>query len=132
MEQDDKSIADLYEKPVSFQDAVARLEGSQAQTDVTVPFYFICILHLANEKGLKLDSSEFGLSDFTISSGSDSSIVPNCVSLPESAESGKSTPIVARRAKRANAVATHIEQPSDEEDDDETVSDDGSFCGVGE
>ena len=41
------------------------MEMAQSQTDVTVSFYFICCLHLANEKGLKLDST--GLEDFMIS-----------------------------------------------------------------
>ena len=41
------------------------MEMAQSQHDVTVSFYFICCLHLANEKGLKLDST--GLEDFMIS-----------------------------------------------------------------
>ena len=41
------------------------MEMAQSQSDVTVSFYFICCLHLANEKGLKLDST--GLEDFMIS-----------------------------------------------------------------
>jgi condensin complex subunit 2 len=40
---------------VSFQDTVRILGQQQAQTDATLPFYFICILHLANEKGLRLE-----------------------------------------------------------------------------
>ena len=32
---------------------------------MTVSFYFICCLHLANEKGLKLEST--GLDDFKVS-----------------------------------------------------------------
>ena len=49
---------------MSFQDAVHDLEQQKTQMDVTLPFYFICILHLANEKGLRLMSQ--GLDDFTI------------------------------------------------------------------
>jgi len=50
---------------VSFKDTVEKIDGAQSQSDVTVSFYFICCLHLANEKGLKLDST--GLDDFTVS-----------------------------------------------------------------
>jgi len=52
------------ENGMSFQDAVHDLEQQKTQMDVTLPFYFICILHLANEKGLRLESQ--GLDDFTI------------------------------------------------------------------
>jgi len=51
---------------VSFQDTVRDMQTNQSQSDVTVPFYFICILHLCNEKGLALESS--GLDDFVIHS----------------------------------------------------------------
>jgi condensin complex subunit 2 len=50
---------------VSFKETVEKMEMAQSQSDVTVSFYFICCLHLANEKGLKLDST--GLEDFMIS-----------------------------------------------------------------
>lgn len=53
-------------EPLSFQATVAEMEQSQGQPDVTLPFYFICVLHLANEKGLALESR--GLEDFVISS----------------------------------------------------------------
>ena len=36
--------------------------------EVTLPFYFICVLHLANENGLCLEGSP-DLSDFSISMG---------------------------------------------------------------
>lgn len=49
---------------LSFQDAVRDMEMSKTQVDVTLPFYFICVLHLANEKGLRLETS--GLEDFVI------------------------------------------------------------------
>jgi condensin complex subunit 2 len=42
------------------------MQSTQTQTDVTLPFYFICVLHLANEKGLALES--MGLEDFVIHS----------------------------------------------------------------
>lgn len=53
--------------PLSFQNTVRAMEEEKAQVDVTLPFYFICILHLANEKGLRLDPK--GLEDFEIHSG---------------------------------------------------------------
>jgi hypothetical protein len=34
----------------SFQDLVCDISSGQRQKDVTLPFYFICLLHLANEK----------------------------------------------------------------------------------
>ncbi|CAB9507113.1 Condensin complex subunit 2 [Seminavis robusta] len=54
---------------LSFQEAVNDLEESKTQGDVTLPFYFICVLHLANEKGLRLESS--GLNDFVIHNDAD-------------------------------------------------------------
>lgn len=39
----------------------------EEQMGVTVPFYFICVLHLANEKGLRLEGRE-DLRDFSVSS----------------------------------------------------------------
>lgn len=51
-------------KCLSFKDTVKELESSQSQGDVSLPFYFICLLHLANEKGLVLESTS--LEDFRI------------------------------------------------------------------
>ena len=60
----DSSITAIASKPnvpaveptvVSFQETVRILGQEQSQTDITLPFYFICILHLANEKGLRLE-----------------------------------------------------------------------------
>jgi condensin complex subunit 2 len=50
--------------PPSFQDTVRDMQSTQSQADATLPFYFICVLHLANEKGLALES--MGLEDFII------------------------------------------------------------------
>ena len=50
---------------VSFQGTVAALAPS-APASITVPFYFICMLHLANEKGLALHPSG-DLTDFRVS-----------------------------------------------------------------
>lgn len=57
---------------LSFQKTVQNMEQSKTQMDVTLPFYFICVLHLANEKALRLDSN--GLEDFAIFSDMGNSI----------------------------------------------------------
>jgi condensin complex subunit 2 len=60
---DDHSVPDSTQR-ASFQTVVHDLESSKSQPDASLPFYFICMLHLANEKGLRLDSK--GLGDFDI------------------------------------------------------------------
>ena len=60
-------IAVNTQKIVSFKDTVEKLGATEAQEDVSLAFYFICVLHLANEKGLKLENGQHGLHDFTIS-----------------------------------------------------------------
>lgn len=60
---------------LSFHDTVQKLTGFQKQEDVSLPFYFICMLHLANEKQLRLENVVNGLNDFTISQDND--IDPN-------------------------------------------------------
>merc|ERR1711957_499249 len=52
---------------LSFNQTVQSLSCSQAQEDVSVAYYFICMLHLANEKGLCLENEDNGLKDFSIS-----------------------------------------------------------------
>lgn len=51
---------------LSFQNTVHDMQTNQSQSNITLPFYFICILHLCNEKGLALESC--GLDDFIIHS----------------------------------------------------------------
>lgn len=67
-EEQGKEASCLDPKPaavvVSFQSTVREMQVTQCQQDVTLPFYFICVLHLANERGLELDS--MGLEDFVI------------------------------------------------------------------
>jgi condensin complex subunit 2 len=61
---------------LSFQEAIRDMQATQSQTDVTLPFYFICLLHLCNEKNLELESE--GLEDCFIrhpSAAGDSGIV---------------------------------------------------------
>ncbi len=41
---------------ISFQDLISDIAVKQQQKEVSLPFYFICLLHLANEKTLKIDS----------------------------------------------------------------------------
>jgi len=52
---------------ISFKNVVDDLGANETQNDVSLAFYFICILHLANEKCLKLENGENGLNDFVIS-----------------------------------------------------------------
>jgi len=63
----DKHKESEIKKVVSFKETVQKLSATEAQEEVSLPFYFICILHLANEKGLKLENRDHGLSDFVIS-----------------------------------------------------------------
>ena len=58
---------DLNEGHLSFKETVFKMEATEAQEDVSLAFYFICMLHLANEKDLKLENGEHGLNDFIIS-----------------------------------------------------------------
>ncbi len=51
---------------MSFQGLVNDLALGQKQKDVSVSFYFICLLHLANEKTLKLEDNE-DMNDLLIS-----------------------------------------------------------------
>jgi hypothetical protein len=44
-----KSSANIPTQTVSFQELIADIAENPRQSDVTLPFYFICLLHLANE-----------------------------------------------------------------------------------
>ena len=61
---------------VSFAQTMKNVDEGQHQSGVTLPFYFICVLHLANEKNLCLEGSD-DLSDFFISQGAQGVIGPN-------------------------------------------------------
>ena len=55
---------------LSFQELVCDIANEEkCQKDVTVSFYFICLLHLANEKTLKIEGSPL-MNDLIISKGS--------------------------------------------------------------
>lgn len=60
------STSPLEKDDMAFSDVMTRVHDNQDQKGVTLPFYFICVLHLANEKGLKLTGNE-DMSDFHIS-----------------------------------------------------------------
>ena len=63
---DDKEEKKESEKPLlSFKKTVQEIEKQgQSQTHATLPFHFLCLLHLANEKKLALGSN--GLHDSSI------------------------------------------------------------------
>lgn len=63
--EEEKNEAESVATKKSFCDSLSVLAPKLDDSSITVPFYFICILHLANEKGLKLDGTE-DLSDFII------------------------------------------------------------------
>lgn len=75
MESDESNESDTCDRvdaivehnDTSFKSVVDDLKVSEAQEDVSLAFYFICVLHLANEKCLKLENGEHGLNDFVIS-----------------------------------------------------------------
>jgi condensin complex subunit 2 len=60
------SSTDNTRESRQFSDVMESVAEKNNQQGVTLPFYFICILHLANEKGLKLEGCD-DLSNFTIS-----------------------------------------------------------------
>jgi condensin complex subunit 2 len=116
MEEDEESKAPItdVERPkfLSFRKTVQDMEVGQAQGDVTLPFYFICLLHLANEKGLRLESN--GLEDFLIAQ--DNGAAPSFGTLPKESASGKSTTTIAeQRERRTKELATYQDMESDED-----------------
>jgi condensin complex subunit 2 len=65
---DEVSIKEnISDKEISFKNVVENIGVNEKQEDVSLAFYFICVLHLANEKCLKLENGEHGLNDFIIS-----------------------------------------------------------------
>lgn len=107
-------------KCLSFKETVTDMEAKQPQGDVTLPFYFICLLHLANEKGLRLEST--GLEDFMIMSENDAT--PSFGTLPNERETGESsTNIFEKRERRTKGVDTYVDSESDDEDDEVSDSD---------
>jgi condensin complex subunit 2 len=83
---------------------------------VTLPFYFICLLHLANEKGLRLESTS--LEDFMIMV--DNGAAPSFGVLPNQSATGESTTsIVEQRERRAKEMTAYQDMESDEDSDSE-------------
>ncbi len=58
---------------MSFQSLVNTVAKSQKQKEVTLSFYFICLLHLANEKTLKITDDKAALDELIVSGDSMSS-----------------------------------------------------------
>jgi condensin complex subunit 2 len=103
-------------KCLSFKKTVQEMEVGQAQSDVTLPFYFICLLHLANEKGLRLESTS--LEDFMIMV--DNGAAPSFGVLPNQSATGESTTsIVEQRERRAKEMTAYQDMESDEDSDSE-------------
>ena len=106
--------AEEKEGAISFQDTVKELAASQGQSEVTLPFYFICVLHLCNEKGLYLDQAGEDLTDFIISR--DDGSAPTFGTMPESVETAKP------RRQRGGAKKTYEEEAGSDEESEEAMS----------
>jgi len=111
IEDGNKDVGD-NNKPdiVSFKDTVDKIDASQSQNGITLPFYFICLLHLANEKGLRLDSPN--LHDIIISAD-DGTLDPSL----------SDDPTLKGRKTRKKKKNIKYEVESDE---DEILSEEGS------
>lgn len=54
-------------KTISFQDMLKDMSTTQSQKEASLSFYFICLLHLANEKELKIKNTPSGdMSDLLV------------------------------------------------------------------
>ena len=53
---------------LSFQDMISEVASRPRQKDVSMSFYFICLLHLANENSLRIEDCE-DMTDLRISTG---------------------------------------------------------------
>jgi len=51
---------------LSFQNLVSGIAAKQKQADVTISYYFICLLHLANEKTMKISGTDGRMDDLLI------------------------------------------------------------------
>ena len=94
---------------LSFKETVFKMEATEAQEDVSLAFYFICMLHLANEKGLKLENGEHGLNDFIISKDNSEG--------PKEAESSRSLRPKKGSSKRLSHSLVKSNVESDNESD---------------
>jgi len=112
-EDEEDDIFEEAERPkgdpqfVSFKDTVEKMDKAQSQNDVTVSFYFICCLHLANEKGLKLDST--GLEDFMISM--DDGSAPTFGTFGDGfSQTANKLATAKPRSKRVKETASYVEE----------------------
>lgn len=119
--QDDVLAAPSETGVVSFKETVEKIDRAQSQSGVTVSFYFICCLHLANEKGLKLDSA--GLEDFMISLDDGSAPTFGTFGQEVQETSEKLASVAISRIKREqNRVANYVDEG--EESDGGTMESD--------
>lgn len=65
--QSSKTLEKSTETTMSFQNLVNTVAKSQKQKEVTLSFYFICLLHLANEKTLKITDDKNSLDELIVS-----------------------------------------------------------------
>jgi condensin complex subunit 2 len=100
---------ELDDGKLSFKETVFKMEATEAQEDVSLAFYFICMLHLANEKGLKLENGEHGLNDFVISKD-------DTIEGPKTVESSRSL----RPNLGSSKILSSSPARSDVESDDES------------
>ena len=119
----DATQDDIYADPpesniVSFKETIEKIDMAQSQHDVTVSYYFICCLHLANEKGLKFDST--GLEDFMISVDDGSAPTFGTFGQDVLEKSDKLGAVATSRSKRERKEATNY---ADEDDGDELSAD---------
>ena len=62
-DKESKTISPVEDtKCLSFKKTVQDMEVGHTQTHVTLQFYFMCLLHLGNEKGLCLKSTSLRIS----------------------------------------------------------------------
>jgi len=107
-------VAENQDEGISFQEVVNCLDGSQRQEDVSVAFYFICLLHLANEKCLKLDSEGQDLKDFLISRDQDG------LSPLDKLSKMEGLPVSLNvREKRETKVMSYTPESDDDDNDSE-------------
>merc|ERR1719253_2156506 len=113
----------------SFKQTVEMMDQGQSQSDVTVSFYFICLLHLANEKGLKLDSA--GLDDFIISL--DDGSAPTFGSFGDGlTETANKVATIEPRSKRqTKKVASYVEEGDADKEAGHSEEESGKLCGGG-
>lgn len=105
-------------KLVSFKETVEKMDNAQSQNDVTVSFYFICCLHLANEKGLKLEST--GLDDFMI--GLDDGSAPTFGTFGDGfTETANKLSIASSRNKREQKKDSSYTEEGDIESEEESA-----------